>query len=187
LGASAPGSSGYDITVILKETLGLNLKIIPGYKGTADLNLAIERKEIDGRTQGYSAIKVSKKDWLEKGTMRFLVQFARTTRHQDLPDVPTARELATNAGNRALIEFAEMPFFLARPFAAPPGMPADRATILREAFMKTHSDPGYLKDVAKLDIDVSPKSGKEIEGSLKEIAGSPPELIQRYKQVLGIR
>ncbi|MFQ5918079.1 MAG: Bug family tripartite tricarboxylate transporter substrate binding protein [Candidatus Binatia bacterium] len=187
IGSSRAGSSAHDIPLILKETLKLNLNIISGYKGTADLNLAIERKEIDGRSLGLSAISVSKKEWLDDKKMRKFLQFARITRHQDLPHVPTARELAKDPKNRALIEFAEMPFFFARPFAAPPGIPADRTRILKEAFMKTHSDPQYLKQVKRLDIDVSPKSGDEIQKLLKEIAKSPPELIQRYKKILGIK
>ncbi len=187
IGSSRAGSSAHDIPLILKETLKLNLKIISGYKGTADLNLAIERKELDGRALGLSAISVSKKEWLDDKNMRKLIQFARITRHQDLMHVPTARELAKNPEDLALIVFAEMPFFFARPFAAPPGLPADRARILKEAFMKTHSDPQYLEQVKRLDIDVSPKSGEEILGLLKEIAKSPPEVIQRYKKILGIK
>jgi tripartite-type tricarboxylate transporter receptor subunit TctC len=187
IGSSRAGSSAHDIPLILKETLKLNLKIISGYKGTADLNLAIERKEIDGRALGLSAISVSKKEWLDDKNMQKFIQFARITRHQNLPHVPTARELTKDPKNRALIEFAEMPFFLARPFAAPPGIPADRTRILKEAFMKTHSDPQYLKQVKRLDIDVSPKSGDDIQKLLKEIAKSPTEVIQRYKKILGIK
>ncbi len=187
IGSSRAGSSAHDIPLILKETLKLNLKIISGYRGTADLNLAIERKELDGRALGLSAISVSKKEWLDDKNMRKFIQFARKTRHQDLPHVPTARELAKNPEDRALIVFAEMPFFFARPFAAPPGLPADRARILKEAFMKTHSDPQYLEQVKRLDIDVSPKSGEEILKLLKEIAKSPPEVIARYKKILGIK
>jgi tripartite-type tricarboxylate transporter receptor subunit TctC len=112
IGSSRAGSSAHDIPLILKETLKLNLKIISGYKGTADLNLAIDRKEIDGRALGLSAISVSKKEWLDDKNMRKFLQFARVTRHQDLPHVPTARELTKDPKNRALIEFAEMPFFL---------------------------------------------------------------------------
>lgn len=187
IGSSRAGSSAHDIPLILKETLKLNLKIISGYKGTADLNLAIERKELDGRALGLSAISVSKKEWLDDKNMRKLIQFARITRHQDLPNVPTARELAENPKDRALIEFAEMPFFFARPFAAPPGLPSDRTRVLQEAFMKTHSDPKYLKEVKRLGMDVSPKSGAVIQRLLKKIAKLPPELIQRYKEILGIK
>lgn len=186
LGSTGVGSSAHDVALLLKE-LGLNINLVTGYKGTADMNLAIDRKELDGRTMGLSAIRVSHKDWLEQRKINIMTQFARETRHSDIPDVPTVRELARNKEELALVKFAEMPFFLARPYTAPPGVPAEQAKVLREAFVKTHSDPQYLKDVSKVDLDISPKSGEEVQAMLEEISSSPPEVVERYKKVLGIK
>jgi hypothetical protein len=82
-----------------------------------------------------------------------LAQFARVTRHPELPEVPTARELALNDAARALIEFAEAPLLtMARPFAAPPDVPEERARALQAAFMATHRDAGFLAEVEKLGL-----------------------------------
>src|SRR5215213_2696145 len=90
--------------------------------------IAVDRKELDGRFVGISAVSSSKPDWLKSDSnMRTLMQFARQTRHPDYPHAPTARELATNDRARALIEIAEMPYLLSRPFVVPPGIPVDRA------------------------------------------------------------
>lgn len=186
LGSTGVGSSAHDVALLLKE-LGLNINLVTGYKGTADMNLAIDRKELDGRTMGLSAIRVSHKDWLEQKKINIMAQFARETRHPDIPDVPTVRELARDKEELALVKFAEMPFFLARPYTAPPGVPPEQAKILREAFIKTHSDPAYLKDVSKVDLDISPKSGEEVQIMLEEIASAPSSVVERYKKILGIK
>ena len=117
---------------MLRDALGLNIKIISGYPDSNALFLAVDRGEIDGRFVGLSATASSHPEWLAPGSnMLKLVQFARVTRHPQFPDVPTARELALNERGRALIELAELPYRLSRPFAAPPGLPEDRAQALQ--------------------------------------------------------
>src|SRR5207302_948667 len=107
--------------------------------------------------------------WLkEGGGYRLLVQFARLTRHPDHPDVPTARELATTAAGRALIEFTETPLLtMARPFAAPPGIPEDRAKALRTAFLAAHRDRRFLDEAGKLGVYISPVSADEMTHSIE--------------------
>jgi hypothetical protein len=112
-----------------------------------------------------------------------LVQFARATRHQDFPDVPTARELARNEAARALIELTELPYKLSRPFAAPPGIPPDRAEALQAAFMATHKDPQYLEEAARLNVDVSPVTAAEVTQSLERIENAPPQLIEYLRKL----
>jgi tripartite-type tricarboxylate transporter receptor subunit TctC len=116
--------------------------------------------------------------------MRVLVQFARTTRHPDFPNVPTARELALNDSSRALIELAELPYLLSRPFAAPPGLPPDRAKALQAAFLAVHRDPQYLDEAAKLKIDVSPVGADDVLRAIERIANAPPDLLQYMKTLL---
>src|SRR5262245_47663750 len=156
LGSTAEGASSDAIAILLREWLGFNVKVIPGYTNSGVLFLAIERGEIDGRTVGLSALRANKPDWLKpNGLVRVLVVFGRATRHPDFPDAPTARELARNAEDRGLIEVLEVPYALSRPFAAPPDVPPDRAKALQAAFMATHKDPAYLAEAEKLGIDVS--------------------------------
>jgi hypothetical protein len=83
-----------------------------------------------------------------------------------------------------LIELAELPLRMARPFVAPPELPPERAAILKQAFMATQADPAYLAEAGELQIDISPLSGDAIHELLQRLAGSPPALIQRYKEIL---
>jgi tripartite-type tricarboxylate transporter receptor subunit TctC len=183
-GGVAAGGTDTDLLLIARSTLGLNLRLIRGYGGVPDINLAIRRGEVDGQAVGTSALRNTMADWLSAGKLRFLVQFGHETRWPGLPDVPTAHELARAADERALIELAELPLKMARPFVAPPELPPARTAILQEAFMATQRDPAYLMEAKDLQIDISPLSGNEIGQVLQRLARTPPALIQRYKDIL---
>jgi len=111
------------------------------------------------------------------------VQFARATRHPDFPDVPTARELARNDAARDLIELTELPYKLSRPFAAPPGVPPERAKALQAAFAAIHRDPLYLEEAARLNIDISPMSADEVVAALERIEKAPPQLLDYLRKL----
>src|SRR5205085_4353191 len=105
LGSTAEGASSDAIAILVRDWLGFNVKIIPGYRDSGVLFLAIERGEVDGRTVGLSALRSNRPDWLRpNGLIRALVASGRATRHPDFPDAPLARELARNAEDRNLIE-----------------------------------------------------------------------------------
>jgi tripartite-type tricarboxylate transporter receptor subunit TctC len=185
LGSTAEGASSDAMGVVLREMLGFNIKLIPGYTDSGVLFLAMERGEIDGRTVGLSAVRANKPDWLQpNGMMRVLVVFGRQTRHPDLPDVPTGRELARTDQDRALIDVIEAPYLLSRPYAAPPEVPPDRAKALRDAFIATHKDPAYLEDAAKINIDVSPIGGGEILQLIDRIAKTPADQLQKVEKLI---
>jgi tripartite-type tricarboxylate transporter receptor subunit TctC len=185
LGATADGGTGNDVPIILRDTIGLHVKQVVGYPDSASVFLAIERGEIHGRTVDLSTVKSVKPEWLNPDSdFRVLVQFARTSRHPDLPDVPTARELAKNEAARAVIELAELPYALSRPFAAPPGVPAARAKALQRAFLEMQSDPEYLEDATKVSVDVSPIGADEVLRAIDRIAVAPPELLDYARRLL---
>jgi tripartite-type tricarboxylate transporter receptor subunit TctC len=185
LGATGEGSTGNDIPILLRDALGLNIKLITGYPDGNAIVIAVERKELDGRLIGLSATQSTRPDWLRpESGMRVLLQFARRTRHPMLSDVPTARELALNERSRALIALAELPYQLSRPFAAPPGVPADRARALQAAFQAVHRDPLYLEDAMRLKIDVSPIGAEDVVRAIDEIAGAPPDLLDYMRKLL---
>jgi tripartite-type tricarboxylate transporter receptor subunit TctC len=170
IGSSGPGSSSYDIPAVLRDTIGLRYKMVSGYPGSADLFLAMERNETHARMVNLTGLKAVKADWLKPGSpYKILVQFGRKTRVGDLPDVPTARELALNASASDLINLVEVPFELSRPFAAPPGVPADRAKILQTAFRDAHRDPQFLAEAKNLDLDISPIGPDEVLNALKSV------------------
>jgi tripartite-type tricarboxylate transporter receptor subunit TctC len=185
LGGTAEGGTGNDISTVLRDALSLHIKIIVGYPDSNALFLAADRKETDGRFVGLSAVSSSRPDWLKPDSdMQVLLQFARLTRHPQFPDVPTARELAPNPHARALIELAELPYRLSRPFAAPPGLPGERAKALEEAFLAVHKDPQYLDEAMRLKIDVSPIDGAEVLQAINGIAGAPRDLLDTIKKLL---
>jgi tripartite-type tricarboxylate transporter receptor subunit TctC len=185
LGANAESATGNDVPIILRDTIGLHVKQVVGYPDSAAIFHAIERGEVHGRTVDLSSVRSMKPEWLKPDSgFRVLVQFARTSRHPDFPDLPTARELAKNEAARALIELAELPYTLSRPFAAPPEIPADRAKALQRAFLAVHSDPHYLEDAARFRVDVSPIEGAEVLQAIDRIAGAPPELLEYVRKLL---
>jgi tripartite-type tricarboxylate transporter receptor subunit TctC len=185
LGSTAEGTSGNDVPVLLRETLGLNIKLVSSYADSGAIFLAVDRGEVNGRTVDLNTMKSLRPDWLKRGgTMRALVQFARVTRHPDFPDVPTARELATGETSRALIELAELPYLMARPFVAPPGVPADRAAALQAAFLAVHRDPQFLADAAQLKIEVDAVGADVVLRGIDRMAGAPPDLLDRLRKLL---
>jgi tripartite-type tricarboxylate transporter receptor subunit TctC len=114
-----------------------------------------------------------------------LLQFARVTRHPDLPDVPTARELAPSDATRELIAFAEAPLLtMARPFAAPPGVPAERAAALQAAFLAAHRDPGFLAEAAKVGIDISPVGADDMARGIAQLGHSSPATFDYMKKLM---
>ena len=184
LGGTAEGATGNDITILLKDALGLNLKMIAGYPDSGALFMAADRKEIDGRFVGLSAVSSSKPEWLKPDSqMQVLLQFARTKRHQNYPDVPTAREIAPNDRARALVELAEIPYSLSRPFVAPPELPADRAAALQKGFLDANADPEYLLEAEKLGVDVSPVGAKEAQIMIDKLAAAPADLLEYIKKL----
>jgi tripartite-type tricarboxylate transporter receptor subunit TctC len=185
LGGTAEGATGNDVATVVRDALGLNIKLIAGYPDSNALFLAVDRKELDGRFVGLSATSSSHPEWLTPNSgMQKLLQFARVTRHPQFPDVPTARELALNDKSRALIGLAELPYRLSRPFAAPPGLAEDRAHALQAAFLAVHQDPHYLDEAARLKIDVSPIGAAEVLRAIEDIAGAPPELLEYMSKLL---
>jgi tripartite-type tricarboxylate transporter receptor subunit TctC len=186
LGGTGEGATDGDVPKILRDALGLNIKQVLGYPDSPSIFLAVERGEVDGRTFDLSSVKASKPKWLKPDSgYRVLLQFARMTRHPDLPDVPIARELALNDAARELIVFAEAPLLrMARPFAAPPGLPADRAQALQAAFLAAHRDPGFLAEAAKLGVDISPVSAQEMLAGIAQLARSSPATFEYMRKLL---
>jgi tripartite-type tricarboxylate transporter receptor subunit TctC len=185
LGGTAEGSTGNDVPIILRDALGLNIKLVSGYPDGTALFIAVDRNEVDSRVVGLSATESTHAEWMRPDAIvRVLVQFARITRHPQFPDVPTARELALNDRALALINLAELPYRLSRPFAAPPGIPEDRARALQAAFLAVHQDPLYLEDAARLKVDVSPISAADVLRAIDDISNAPPDLLDYMKKLL---
>src|SRR5262249_30539656 len=112
------------------------------------------------------------------------MQYARATRLAGIADVPTARELARNDRALALIEFTEAPFTMAWPYAAPPGLPADRARALQHAFAAAHRDPQFVAQARAAGLDVSPVSAEELHRSIDDLSRASPEMFAYVRGLL---
>jgi tripartite-type tricarboxylate transporter receptor subunit TctC len=186
LGGTADGSTDVDIAMLVKQTVGINLRVIPGYPGSSGINLAIERGEVDGRFIGTSSVASTLPAWLKPdGPMRPLLQFARATRLPEFPDVPTAREAARDERGRQLIELAEIPYLLSRPYVAPPGIPPERAKALQQAFLDMAKDPEFLADAKRQNADVSPVGAAEALQMLDRLAAAPADLKEAIRKMQG--
>lgn len=183
LGGDQPGSTNLAFAYLAKNALHLNVEIIRGYPGAAPMFLAMQRGELDGQIIGYNSVRVGQPQLWGDKKVRPLIQFARTKRHPDLKDIPTARELTTDPKMIALLDFAEMPFFMALPFVAPPGLPADRAAALREAFMKMVKDKEFLGDAAKLRLDISPIDGAAVDAIVARAMKTPRDVVELYSRL----
>ena len=187
LGADNAASSNLIFAVIAKEVLGLNVSVVRGYTGAAPLFLAMQRGELDGQMVGLSSVRTGQRDLWTRGAFRPLMAFGRTRRHAEFPDMPIGRELAGDPSALSLIEFAELPFFMALPFAAPPDVPPDRAKALQTAFMAMCRDKALVEEAEKLGIDLSPIDGNGIVQLLARTAATPKDVIARYNAIGGER
>ena len=184
-GGQAAGGSETDIVLIAREVFRLNLQFIRGYRSSTDTLLALRRGEIEGRAITASTLQKSMADWLDQGRLRYLMQLGHATRWKGLPDVPTARELATRADDKALLELAETPFLMSRPFFAPPDIPPPQAAALAQAFVRTQEDADYLREASQMQLDVSPLTGVQMQELMLGIARTPPGVVARYKAAAG--
>jgi tripartite-type tricarboxylate transporter receptor subunit TctC len=165
---------------ILRVAFGLSVKIIVGY-GKNALDLAFERGEVDGNGITYANLVSRKPLWIEKNLMRPMIQFGSDTRLKELPNVPTAREIARNPEELALVKLTEAPLQIAYPIAMPPGVPPERVALMRKAFMDTMNDPAFRAEAIKMRLDYSPRDGQTIETAFAELSKSPPSAIASYK------
>ncbi len=185
LGGTAEGTTGSDVPLVLRDTLGINIKLVSGYPDNGAIFLAVDRGEVNGRTVDLSSMKSLRPEWLSPdGKMHALVQFARATRHPEFADVPTARELARDRDARALIELAELSYKISRPFAAPPDVPAERAKALQLAFMAVQRDPQYRDEAAKLRLEISAIGAREALEVIDRIATAPPSVLDHLRRLM---
>jgi len=183
--ATGAGSDGHDVPLVLRNVFNINSQVVRGYPGGNTLYLAVDRGEMDARMVGFASVKTAHPEWLKKDSpVTFLMQFATRKRLPEFPDVPTAQELVTNDEDRALITMLETPFFMARPFAGPPDIPAARVKVMRTAFMAAHEDPAYKAQAKKLRLLVSPSSGEEVQELVEQVGKLPKKLFARYASIL---
>jgi tripartite-type tricarboxylate transporter receptor subunit TctC len=177
LGSTGPGADSDIYPLMLMNLFHLPFKLVAGFPGASEVNLSLERHEIDGRC-GWSWVSlVSRtKALYESGQITVPLQIA-LQKHPDLPDVPLVGELTTDPKLQAALKLLVSRQSMARPYAAPPDVPAERVRALRRAFDDTVADPAFLEEARRLDLEVNPVPGAAVEALVKEIYASPPEVL----------
>jgi tripartite-type tricarboxylate transporter receptor subunit TctC len=151
-----------------------------GYRGSNEAMLAMERGEVEGHSTAWSAVKVAKPDWLRDKTVNIIVQFA-LKRHPELPDVPTAVELARNDDERAVLAAIMNASEVGTAFFTSPGVPGDRLAALRRAFDETVKDPDFLAEAEKIRLGVSPMTGGELQKLVTQVSSLTPALLDSVR------
>jgi tripartite-type tricarboxylate transporter receptor subunit TctC len=183
MGATATTADNYMLSYLMNQTLGTRMEIVTGYQGQNDINLAVERGEVQGNTTGLTNLIVGKPDWVGQGKVRMLVQFG-SERVTEINDVPAVVELATSQEDREIWELFTSKFKIARPLALPPDVPRDRVNALRDAFDATMKDPLFLADAQKIGLEVSPLGGETIGRLILQMQKASDLLVQRLRNLL---
>ena len=183
IGATGPGSPSEGYPKLLNALAGTKFKIISGYPGSTQVMMAAERGEVDGALTSWNTLKRTKQDWLANGDINLLVQYA-LERHPDLPNVPAVVELGKTPADKQALAFYASGAALGRSLLAPPGVPAERVTILRAAFNAMLKDPEFLAEIEKTKIEFQPASGDEVQKLIRETASAPREVIDRTQAIL---
>jgi tripartite-type tricarboxylate transporter receptor subunit TctC len=185
IGATSRSGDTYLLPLAVKNVLGLdNLKIITGYPGTREAAIALERGEITGRVWDMEGIKAGRPQWLKDGSINILAQLAPGKMPEVPAEVPLVKDYVANDDDKKVLDVIFTSTILARPYIAPPNIPADRAKALRDAFMATMKDPEFLADTTKLQLTIDPTSGEEMEKIVRDAYALPEAVVQKVRKAL---
>jgi hypothetical protein len=161
---------------------GAKVKLVPGYPGTNEIALAMERGEVDGVCGiSWSTLKTRHAQWMKDKKINIIVQ-ASFKKEPELGDVPLVMDLTKDQEKLQILKLFIAAQEMARPFAAPPGIPEDRKAALIAAFDATMKDPEFLAEAKRLDLDVNPVDAKAIDKLLAELYATPKDIIQKAGQ-----
>jgi tripartite-type tricarboxylate transporter receptor subunit TctC len=184
LGATGAAGSKVTYPTMLNNVLGTKFKIVAGYASSKPVMLAMERNEVQGDGGNpWSSWQIAKPDWIKEGKLVPLVQIG-LRKEKSLASVPLLTDLATTDEQRAMFAFISQPVAIQQPFAGPPGMPADRLAVYRQAFEKMTQDPAFRAEVEKAKLDLDPLPGAEVEKIVKSVIGTPVAVVERVKTTM---
>ncbi len=184
-GGGAPAAITYQHPLILKNVLGAKIRMIPGYAGTRDIDLAMHRGEVNGVCGLFaSSIKAQFFDDVKSGKLKLVIQMG-ARKSSEFGDIPSVFDYAKSDEERAVLELFFKSLVLGRPLAGPPGMPQDRLAALRSAFAATLKDKDFLAEANKVGLDIDPASADEVQELLKHFATFSPEIFDKARQAIG--
>ncbi len=181
-GAGATSNSVI-VPKILNALVGTRFKVIAGYEPGQGDRLAVESGEVDGVCGlAWSTLKATRPNWIADKLLHVLVQMA-LKKLPDLPDVPAALDVVTDPSAKSVLELILIRQEMGRPFAAPPGVPADRVAALRRAFDATMADPEFLAEAQKALLEIEPLTGEDIDRLLARAWSAPRDIVARAAEL----
>jgi tripartite-type tricarboxylate transporter receptor subunit TctC len=183
LGGTGAGSGLVILPRAMNALLGTRFKIVSGYKSSEDINIALQRGEVEARAFSLISITAQRADWLRDKKITILAQVGAKRAHE-IPDVPLVTELARSEEDRQVFKLISAAQALGRPYLAPPGVPADRLAILRKAFEATLKDKAFLADAEKLQIDIDPIGADEVTQLVRETVNAPASVVAKAKAAI---
>jgi tripartite-type tricarboxylate transporter receptor subunit TctC len=190
-GATGVTSSAYYMPKLLEDAIGTKFDVVPGYVAGQDIDLAVERGEVQCRAFTVNAFFAREPfiTWRKKNFVRVMYQTG-SKRDPRLKDVVLFNELMdkykTPEDTRRLAKVVVAADQFGRPIVFPPGVPADRVKIIRDAFNKTIHDPALLAEAEKRRLDIDPASGEELDTLAKEVMTAPPDVVEKVKKLIGM-
>lgn len=180
VGATGPSSPTYILPDFLNKYAGTKFKIVTGYKGTADLNLAMQRGEIEARGGSWLSVELAAPQMITEKKLKPVV-FAALTRDPGNKDTPILSELVDDPRHKKAADFISSESSFARAFFLPPAVPVDRVALLRKAFLDTLADKELLADAAKKRMPIEGTPGVELDRITAEVIATPAEVLQFAK------
>jgi len=178
VGGTGSGSDTDIFPTVISNLLPANIKLISGYPGGNDILLALERGEVDGRCGwSWSTVMSRRPEWIEEGRINILAQIA-LEKHPDLSHVPLITEFADSEDELLAMELIFSRQVMGRPYLAPPNVPAERHEALRRAFDATTRDPEFVADAERLQLELNPVNGEEIDTLITRIYGASESAIE---------
>lgn len=178
IGTTGPGSSTHDFPALLKEFAGFDFKLVPGYSSSADVMLAIERKEVDSRAGSYDSIK----PFIDRGLVRPVIR--NRTSAPGIEKLAVDEDLATSPKGKVIMAVNAVPTQIYRPFVAPPGTPKDVMKILRDAFASVLKDKELLAEATKGKMTIDYVSAENCLKVVAEVLGQPPDIVQELAKYI---
>ncbi len=182
---SGRGHQGSQLAVLLNEFAGTKFKLVAGYRGAADMNIAMERGEAHARISSWSGLKSQQGAWITDGKVAVIAQ-GGATRQPDLPNVPLYTDLIKDPEGQKLLALIESGAVVGWPVLLPPGVPADRLAAWRKAFDATMKDPEFIAEVTKAKLDIGAKSGVEIEKAMTQALAIDDQVLERARKIADV-
>lgn len=181
-GASGRGAESFSMPAMLNEFASARFKIVTGYPGGNEINLAMERGEVEARYNFWTSWKSTRPEWVKNGDIRVIAVMG--PKPSDLPGIPSVLELVGSEDDRRVVELIISGTYLGTPLAFGGGVPTERVEAVRAAFIATMSDPEFLAEAEKMKIEINPVPAAELAAVVNRVLNTPKDLAIRARPIL---